>query len=384
MQKNTKKFKIAFVLDDGLDSEDGVQQYIRVLGEYFIAHGHKVDYLVGQTARRDLDNVYSIPKNIRVKFNGNRLTIPYHSSRQKIAEILKNEDYDVVHVQVPYSPIFGAKVVTEARKNLPDCIVVGTFHIAPYGPTTKIGTKLLGTVLKRNLKKFDQFISVSEAGKNFAKASFKIDSKVIPNAVNLKKYTPASVSKKQSKTLRLVFVGRLVERKGCRHLIEALKILRDDYEDINYNLIICGKGSLSVKIQELVDKYGLSDRVKLVGFVTERDKIKYLQSADIAIFPSYAGESFGIVLIEAMAAGAGVVIGGDNPGYRTVLGATHGVLMPVKDHQLFAYKLNEIMTSPEKRTKIHAVQAKQVHRYDVETVGRQIIDFYFSLKRDRI
>ena len=375
-----KKLKIAFVLDDGLDNEDGVQQYIRSLASWFRKNGHIVHFLVGETRRQDIDNVFSIPKNIRVSFNGNKMTIPLPVRLNTINKILTKHQYDVIHVQMPYSPFFGAKVVRGAyhAKNKP--VIVGTFHIAPFGTIADRATKVLGLVLKNNLKKFDRFISVSEAAKKFSRKTFGIDSQVLPNVVDYNKFKPVK-AKKPNKKLKVVFLGRLVERKGCRYLIEALHELNALNPNLDYHLDICGKGKLRIELENKVKIYGLHNKIKFRGFVTDEEKIQYLQQADLAIFPSYAGESFGIVLIEAMAAGSGVVIGGDNPGYQTVLNNMPSCLIDVKNTKEFSKRLNEFMTDNELRSKLHKIQQHEVRQYDINKVGPKLVDLYIDCKK---
>src|ERR1039458_1701699 len=97
------KLKVALVLDDGLDKPDGVQQYVLSVGRWLSAQCHEVHYLVGQTARTDVTNTHSLSRNIRVSSNGNRLTIPLPTSRKKLGKLLEDEQFDVLHVQTPYT-----------------------------------------------------------------------------------------------------------------------------------------------------------------------------------------------------------------------------------------------------------------------------------------
>src|SRR5580700_1206956 len=93
------KLKVALVLDEGLDNPDGVQQYILSVGGWLTSEGHDVHYLVGQTARRDIPNLRSLSRNIHVRSNGNNMTIPLPTSRRKLKKLLRDEQFDVLHVQ---------------------------------------------------------------------------------------------------------------------------------------------------------------------------------------------------------------------------------------------------------------------------------------------
>src|SRR4051812_32795340 len=124
--------KIGFVFDDTLDSYDGVAQYVKTLGTWLSSQGHEVRYLVGQTKMIQWSGgkVYSLSKNQKVIFNGNRLSIPIAASSRKIKKVLAEENFDILHVQVPYSPFMAQKVIKSAGENT---AIIGTFHVAPLG-----------------------------------------------------------------------------------------------------------------------------------------------------------------------------------------------------------------------------------------------------------
>lgn len=373
--------KIGFVLDDGLNKPDGVQQYILMLGAYMHKRGHEVHYLVGETKRSDVQNLHSLAKNIRVHFNGNSLTIPLPASGKKIKQLLQQEHFDVLHVQTPYSPFMGEKVV---RRAAPETAVVGTFHILPFGVLARVGTRLLGLALWRSLRRFDGFLSVSQPAARFAKQTFGITSTIVPNVVDVAAFGSVKKTSANKRTLKVVFVGRLVERKGCRQLIAALIHLRQSGQlNDALKLEICGEGPLKASLQVMVNEAGLTKYVTFHGFVSEAKKIKVLQQADIAVFPALAGESFGIVLLEAMAAGRPIVLGGNNPGYRSVLADTPEALIEPAQPEVLAKQLQTFLVSPVKREQLYVKQQKLVQRFDIEVVGKQIEQFYRTCKKNR-
>lgn len=369
-----ESLKIGFVLDDGLDRPDGVQQYVLTLGSWLSSMGHNVHYLAGHTTRSDIANVHSLARNVRVKFNGNTLSIPLPASGQRIKKLLGELDLDVMHVQVPHSPFFGAKVVKRSNART---FVIGTFHVFPYNRLASVGTKILGWHLQSNLKRFDRQLSVSSAAQSFAKSTFRLDTTVVPNMVNTSFYAPVKKPKPiSSGALNIVFLGRLVRRKGCHLLLKALMDIRNQNPNLKFHLNICGKGEMLHNLQKIIKDNSLENNITFLGFVSEEHKVKVLQSADVAIFPSYAGESFGIVLIEAMAAGSGVVVGGINPGYSSVLGEVPESLIDVINRKEFCEKLGNIMTDTKLRQEIHDKQQMLVKRYDVETVGSAVLRAY--------
>src|SRR5579862_2778545 len=162
----TAKLKIGFVFDSSLDSNDGVAHQVKTLGKWLSENGHQVSYLVGETKADDYagDRIFSMSKNINVTFNGNKVSIPLSVSRKSIKSVIAGQKFDILHVQLPHSPFMAAKVVKLAHK---DSAIVGTFHILPYGKAARFGSKLLGLMLRSNLKLFDQIVSVSEPAKEF-------------------------------------------------------------------------------------------------------------------------------------------------------------------------------------------------------------------------
>lgn len=372
MQKSTtKKLNVAFVLDDGLDKPDGVQQHILTLGSWLENKGYGVTYLVGETNRPDIPNAISMTSNLKVRFNGNSLSTPLPASSKKIRRILADKKFDVIHVQVPYSPFMGAKVVKLASKNTR---IIGTFHILPVGKMQYIGTKLLGLWLRRNLKKFDQFFSVSGPAQDFAKQTFNIDSEVLANPVDISKFKPKTP--RNSKEINITFLGRLVPRKGCKQLLIAVSKLIEKDSSIKLKLDICGNGHQRAELEKYVRNSNLKNVTTFHGFIAEKDKPKFLSNTDFAVFPSSGGESFGIVLIEAMAAKAGVVLGGNNPGYASVLPAD--CLFSPKDTDELSDKIYDLIKNKDKFASIHEHQQVLVKQYDANLVGQKLLVAYQS------
>ncbi len=362
--------KIAYLIDDTLDTNDGVQQYVTTLGSWFEKQGHEVFYLCGETTRSDLNNMYSLSKNIKVKFNKNRLTIPIKVNKQKILKLVNKEKFDIVHVQAPYSPLMSGQVI----KNLPEeTKVVATFHILPYSKLETYSTKLLSKSVGKTNTLISKFISVSEPAKEFCKKYFGVDSIVVPNPINISKFK--SNSKQIQINNSVVFLGRLVERKGPLKLIEAFSILPDNS---NLNLTIYGDGPLRPKIEKLIVSKNLSKKIKLAGYISEKDKAKVLSESMIAIFPSLGGESFGIVLTEAMSSGAGIILGGDNPGYRSVLDNNNVLFNPNSPEEI-ASKIIQFSDNKDLFDTTHHSQQELVKKYDVEKVGPRILDIYSSI-----
>jgi phosphatidyl-myo-inositol alpha-mannosyltransferase len=228
-------------------------------------------------------------------------------------------------------------------------------------------------LLRPTLKRFVRIVAVSSASAKFANGFYGIDAGVIPNPVQLKLFKTSQIRENRHE---IVFLGRLVKRKGAAELIEAF------YELTKTNplarLVIAGAGPQMASLKSTVARLDLSDRVRFLGYINEKDKPAILGSAAIACFPALYGEAFGIVLIEAMAAGTKVVVGGNNPGYASVLGGQPELLINPRDPKSFARRLNELLNNQPKRQQINDWLQNEVKKYDIDVVGCQIIQIYDS------
>lgn len=360
---------VGFVLDDTFDSSDGVQQYIKLLGRWLEQNGHEVHFLVGQSSSNQ-KNVHSLAKNIKVSFNKNKMSIPIWSSKKDILSVLNKVNFDVLHIQMPYSPILAARIINSANKN---SRIIGTFHVAPHGRLEAVSAWLLAKILHGSTQRFDKIISVSSVAKEFAKKTFGVDSVVAPNAIDLAKFS----NNKNKKIYDVVFLGRLVTRKGCMNLLQAVNILVNKHGITDANVVIMGAGPELNRLKEYVSYNKLGSNVSFLGFVDEKKKRQILNSCKIAVFPASGGESFGIVLLEAMASGA-TVLAGDNPGYSSVLGSLSESLFNARNSKLLAEKINLFLTNAKLRSTLNNDQQKLVKSFDINVVGNAILKVYKS------
>lgn len=364
--------KIAVVLDDGLDKPDGVQQCVLALNHWLTKQGHEVHYLVGETNRTDLPNLHVMARNVKVSFNGNQLTIPLPVAQRRLVRVLEAIQPDVMHVHAPYSPFMGAKAIRAAR---PDVGIVGSFHILPYGRVARLATRLLGMWLRPTLRRFQAMYAGSQASADFATWSMRIPVGMIPHSIDIQPFKAAKQRRLPTSKVRIVFLGRLVPRKGALQLVQAIAELPESMRE-RIVVQIGGRGPLLSEIQALITRSNLDTTIQLDGFIDEADKPAYLAAADIAVFPSISGESFGISLIEPIAAGAGVVVGGDNPGYRSILGYWPETLVDPLDTTRFAQQLERLIADSALRKRLHTAQQAAINIYDVNHVGKRWLKEY--------
>lgn len=368
-----RKLTVGLVFDDSLDRPDGVQQYVQRVAEYLTAEGHEVHFLVGDTLRTDLVNVHSLSRNLRVKFNGNTMSMPLPTSKQELRKVLSEHRFDVLHVQAPYSPFMAGRLMKLAGTKT---VIVGTFHILPYSKLVVFANRMLALMNYRSGKRLNAMMAVSPPAKTFAEKLYKYECDIVPNPVRVSDFT-VDVQKQKNSVPRIVFLGRLVERKGARHLLEAVAYMRKNHlYDGDFEVIIGGKGELLGQLRQFVQDVGLGNTVVFAGFIPEAEKADLLASADLAVFPSISGESFGISLLEAMAAARGVVLAGNNSGYASVMHGLNFRLIEPLDVASFAQALADWLNDDEARTKAAAEQYEYVKQYDIAIVGAQIEAVY--------
>jgi phosphatidylinositol alpha-mannosyltransferase len=367
---------IGFVLDDTLDSTDGVQQYVLQLGAWLSRQGHDVHYLCGETARCDVA-AHSLSRTVPVRFNGNRMNMPLPASRAKIRRVLREQQFDVLHVQLPCSPLLAGRVITEAHKLAKRPVLIGTFHIVAEERLARLGNRALGLALRRILGKLDRVLAVSSAAQAFAKQYYGLACDILPNVIERQRFAsarPLLVPPKGQQTI--VYINRLVPRKGCMTLLQAVQILSKQKDLPSFRVIICGRGPLASELKRYAREQRLGRLVRFEGFIGEADKPGYLASAALAIYPSLGGESFGLVLLEAMASGRPVVLGGDNSGYRSVLGEHPELLFPTSDATALASKIRYFLEDASARKAALSWQKFYVKQFDVPSVARQLLAIY--------
>lgn len=373
---------IGFVFDDTLDALDGVQQHIITIGTELVRRGHDVHYLVGETHHSPVPQTVSLARNVMVSFNGNRMRIPLPVRKREIRAALAHNNYDILHIQAPYSPLFGGRVLECAPQSTG---VVATYHIAPIDRRARYGGRALGLVNAHSHRRVDEVIAVSQVAAQYAQFTAHTHGTIIANPVNVEKFaTAAHRATRNAAHPHIVFLGRLVPRKGAQLLLDAL-----DYGERHgmfpmpgLHVTIAGDGPL---MDDCVQRAArLRTPVQFVGTVDE-GKADLLASADVAVFPAIGGETFGIVLPEAIASGAGVTLAGDNPGYRWTMRGDEDALFSVgPDHaRVLAERIERALTDAPWARRLHAREEALLDRYNVQAVTDEVEQVYARAIADR-
>ena len=364
------RLAIGLVYDDSLDRYGGIPLYVTTLGRALIRRGHRVDLLVGNSTPTDIGGatVRPLARNMSVRFNGNALSMPIWSRAADLQRALESGRYDVLHVQVPYSPLMAGRLL---RKAAPHTAVIGTHHVASDRLMPRAGARLLRVLNLPSTSRFDEIVSVSQTAADFAASCSLMEARrIVPNLLDLRSQRSGPPTE-CDQGADIVFVGRLVNRKGVKALIDAIARI----ETRRPTVAIVGDGPLRPRLERHVRRMGLARHIAFLGAVDDRYKMALLAQAKIACFPSLFGESFGLVILEALAAGAEAVLAGDNPGYRELLGGAGG-LVDAKQTAAFAAKLTQLLSDGEERAALGTRQRLILPRFDGDRVVDEILDVY--------
>jgi phosphatidylinositol alpha-mannosyltransferase len=355
------------------DVPGGVQAHVHDLAESLLSQGHEVSVLtpVDDPDEAALpDWVVPAGRAVPVPYNGSVARLAFGPlSLARTRRWLREGRFDVLHVHEPTVPSLSMLATFAARGPM-----VATFHTAT---TRSRALQVFGTALQPGLEKITGRIAVSPAARRVVVEHLGGDAVLVPNGVSVARFEGAQPFPDRPDAPTVCFLGRIDEpRKGLAVLLEALPELVRRVPGVR--LLVAGPGDVE-EVRASVPAQ-LRDRVELMGLVSEADKPRVYASGDVYCAPNTHGESFGIVLIEAMAAGTPVVAS-DLEAFRRVLedgGA--GVLFPVGDALALAGALADLLADPGRRAALSATGHEVVRRYDWATVTRMVLAVYETVR----
>ncbi len=368
--------KIALVSPYDFAYPGGVANHIMSLGNHLAQLGHDVKFIAPAsspiTTLGDRFIHIGKPRAIPVSGSVARVTIsPRLSTR--ITEMLAREKFDIVHLHEPLMPMLCTTVLRMSRT-----ANVGTFH-AFDGKGYNIARPFGPLFFKRWFSKLNGHIAVSKPAKNFVNKYFPADYNIIPNGIDTKHFSPkvAPINEFCDGKLNILFVGRLEKRKGADYLLKAYQRVKRDIP--NSRLIIVGPGTrLRGKYEKQVKKHNLED-VVFVGYTSHEELPRYYKTADVFCAPATGWESFGIILLEAMAVGKPIVAS-DIDGYASILRhGAEGLLVPPKDEKSLAQALTSLLKDEKLRQEMGAKGILKAQEYDWKNVARRVEGLYSKI-----
>ena len=352
----------------GWDTPGGVQTHMKDLAEYLISEGHYVSVLapVSDDSIRVEDYVVNAGKPISIPVNGSVARVlfgPLASSRAK--QWIAAGDFDLLHLQDPAIPSLSLLACSAAEGP-----IVGTFHVST---PKKKAIYAIGPILEPIVEKLTARIAVSELARSTLKAHFDTDAVVIPNGIDGQKYANAKVNPEYSGPNSIGFMGRFEEpRKGLQVLIDSLAIVARFIPNVKY--LIAGPGDSEEFLKQLNPQ--LRSRIEFLGRLTDQEKESFLKSVDVYVAPNTGGESFGIILTEALSAGTAVVAS-DIPAFKAVLeNGEVGALFKNQDSADLAKVIVGLLRDDERRKKLANNGKLNAQKYDWQVVAEQIESVY--------
>lgn len=364
--------KIGLVCPYNMFRGGGVQECVLALREGIQAHGHKAYVITPQP--RD----YTGPKVPGIiMIGGGTAFRSFHTSAQisasvdvdSLEEMLEIEKFDVLHFHEPWVPILSRQILMRSN-----AINIATFHAAlPDRLMTKTIEKVVTPYTKSILKYLDIMTAVSPAATVYAKSLTNRRLNLIPNGIDLTKYSASNVDSVSKNTKTIFYIGRLEKRKGLKYLLDAFELIQKVHP--KYRLVIAGDGPDREKLEDQVKDNKIKN-VKFLGYIDEKTKQKLFQESEIFCSPALYGESFGIVLLEAMASGC-VVVAGNNAGYESVMkGSGQISIVNPKDTKQFARTLLLLASDMGLRRHWKKWAQEEVKQYDYAKVVDQYVKIY--------
>jgi len=383
------KLKIGLVTQAYYPVLGGVTEHVWHIGKELERRGHQVTIITGGVPHRlmpggskqaDDRGLRVLRHGIQMPFmsNGANVYITYGwKLGRTLQRIEQKEKFDVVHVMSPLDP--GLPLMASKAMRTPK---IGTYHTArqPTGSFFDRLPNIFRPVLRDAVKKIQRHIAVSGAAEEFVHRYFpEVKMTIIPNGVDTELFTPnGSSDKDEDHVFTILFVGRMDPRKGAKYLFAALPFLEAAIK--NYRIVVVGTGWM----QKYYDAYiplTLRHRVEFAGYVSPEELPKYYQQADVYCSPATGNESFGIVLLEAMACGRPVVAS-DIEGYRSVVADTvDGVLVPPKNPEALAQAIISLVNNPEQRKTMGQAGRKKAEKYSWKNVVDQLEPIYQELAK---
>lgn len=363
--------KIAQVTPYDFHHPGGVAEHVGHLRDEFVRLGHEVVIMAPRSTKGGIqtaDGFYGIGRVFSIPGNGSKVRLTFDVTLYNaVKELMAREKFDVIHMHEPLTPVLPAMVLLNSHSTN-----VGTFHAQGESNALYATLKPYLTFL---LSKLDLRIAVSEPARDFVSTYFDGDYKIIPNGIDInrfgKHHEPMRLARDSGP--RILFVGRYEEpRKGFKYLLRAMPMIRQQFPDARLTVVGAGRPE---KFDDLISKYGIWG-VDFVGTISAEQLPRYYASCDIFCAPSIERESFGIVLLEAMASGKPVVAS-NIPGYASVMrDGREGLLVPPRDPAGLALAIVRMLSNTDLMQQFAERGMKTATQYAWPNVAKQVLETY--------
>ena len=362
--------RIGIVCPYSFDVPGGVQFHVRDLAEHLIGQGHHASVLAPSDEDTDLpEYVESVGRAVPVRYNGSVARLNFGPvTAARVGRWLERGDFDVLHLHEPVTPSIALLALWAAEGP-----VVATFH------TSNLRSRAMQAaypLLRPSLEKILARIAVSEDARRTVTTHLGGDAVVIPNGVNVARFAEAPAHPAWTGTAgapTLAFLGRIDEpRKGLPVLSAARPEVLDRHPGTR--LLVAGPGDVSAARERLDPR--VARATEFLGMVSDQDKASLLSSVDAYVAPHTGGESFGIVLVEAMSAGAPVVAS-DLPAFVRVLdGGRTGAMFANEDSDDLARTLVRLIDSEAERRRLCEEGRRRAQAFDWSVVAQDVMAVY--------
>ncbi len=358
--------RIGIVCPYGWDTPGGVQSHVRDLAEYLMAQGHFVSVLAPVTNEEGIpEYVTSAGRPIAIPYNGAVARVLFGPlAFARVKQWISSGNFDLLHLHEPAIPSISLLACWASEGPL-----VGTFHAA--STKQKIAFAIT-PFIEPVIEKLTARIAVSEAARETLKIHLDTDAVVVPNGIYAKKFADAHSDPRWTGNT-IGFIGRFEEsRKGLSILVDALPAIIEKIPDIR--VLVAGPGNPETILDEVEPQ--IRSRFTFLGRISEEDKANFMSSVSIYVAPNTGGESFGIILAEALAGGASV-LASDIPAFDSLLGhGKYGSLFQSENAQDLAKRAIELLNNPELRRTIARTGREYAQSFDWDVVAERIYDVY--------
>lgn len=366
--------KIGLVCPYSIAKGGGVQEVVKALQTEYIKLGHEAVIITPQL-REPFDS-----HDRRMVFLGSATDFksPLATTAQVSASVLTDEidamleyeQFDILHFHEPWVPVLSRQILSRSQT-----VNVATFHAKlPETLASRALAKVITPYTKPLLRHIDAFTAVSNAAAEYVRSLTDAEIEIIPNGIHIGHFRkPANVQKPARGPKTIFYVGRLEKRKGVKYLLYAFQELQKHTPDVR--LLLGGDGVDREKLEELTATLGIKN-VEFLGYIDDAEKRRLLHTSDLFCSPALYGESFGIVLLEAMSSGL-VTVAGNNPGYESVMtGIGQLSLVDPRDTKEFAHRLNLLLNDEGIRELWQKWAKKHVRQFDYPKVAAMYLDSY--------